>query len=88
MELFFEISKRKRFWCVNVWVRIISNPYQRCYLEERQYNVIDQWCKTTFSNTDTKNRVRRMSYADFWFLNKKDLDWFLMRWSGVDIDSI
>jgi hypothetical protein len=88
MQLSFEISKRKKYWCVNIWVRYDSNPYQREYLEEHQYEKINQWCKTTFPQNNNKNRVKRMSYADFWFLDKKDLDWFLVRWTGVDIDNI
>jgi hypothetical protein len=27
-----------------------------------------------------------MGYNDFWFQSKKDADWFVLYWSGVDID--
>jgi hypothetical protein len=88
MQLSFEITKRKKYWCVNVSVRYPANPYRREYLEEHQYENIYHWCRTTFDKNIDVYRVRRMSYADFWFKNKKDLDWFLLKWSGVDISSI
>jgi hypothetical protein len=86
MLLRFEIEKHKRIWRVNIWVS--SDNQSRDYLEEIQYEKISQWCKATFCSKFQSDRVRRMSYADFWFKNKKDLDWFLLKWAGVDSNDI
>jgi hypothetical protein len=88
MNLCFEISQRQKYWCVNIYTLSKQDQNQRSYLEECQYQKIQDWCYLTFSRSNTNHRVRRMSYADFWFLNKTDLDWFLLRWTEVDSNSI
>ena len=89
MKLRFEIYQRKDVIGINVWVEspqfeLLQEGYSREYLEEEQYNRIANWCAQTFNTADNPTRARRMSYADFWFTSKKDVDWFLLHWSGVD----
>jgi len=44
------------------------------------------WCYNNFKTWLKPKRARRMGYNDFWFQSKKDADWFVLYWSGVDID--
>lgn len=92
MQLEFDIGRRSKYWTVNVWTtnNLWDDPEFRYreYLEEDQYDRLAQWCYKTFHKDDDHYRVRRMSYADFWFKSKRDLDWFIFCWSGVDKDSV
>ena len=62
--------------------------YSREYLEEEQYARMADWCSKTFNTAEFKLRARRMSYADFWFSSKRDLDWFILYWSSVDSEAV
>ena len=90
MKLEFDVSIRSKYWNLNIWARKPEVDYDACpyreYLTEDQYVRLLRWGQKTFHKG--KNRIRRMSYADFWFKNKKDLDWFILCWSGVDSDLI
>jgi hypothetical protein len=54
------------------------------FLEESQYNRMAEWCAKTFHTETQVLRARRMSYDSFWFSSKRDLNWFVLYWSGVD----
>lgn len=95
MKLYFDTYLKGRYIGVNVWIQsehsdIIDNIIEytnREYLEESQYDQIAKWCAKTFNTDEQRLRVRRMSYADFWFSSQRDLDWFILYWSGVDSNS-
>ena len=94
MKLEFDFYKRGKYYGVNIWVRTIQldlfdKDYDsREYLEEYQYNSIYIWCAKTFNSENQPYRVRRMAFADFWFASQRDLDWFILNWSGVDSASV
>ena len=92
MKLEFDVGVRSNYWNVNIWARKTGWQYEsypyREYLTEEQYVRLLQWCHKTFHTSKDRYRIRRMSYADFWFKHKKDLDWFILCWSGVDSDLI
>ena len=89
--LHFDIYRRGKFWGVNVGYESPENfPYDlasREYLDEDQYQKIADWCNQTFDTRTSPNRVRRMAFADYWFTSKRDLDWFILYWSGVDSEA-
>ena len=96
MKLNFDTYKKGKFFGVNIWVRSKQSslfddwgdePIARDYLEESQYNQIAKWCAQTFNTKENPKRARRMAFADFWFASQRDLDWFILHWSGVDSDS-
>lgn len=92
MKLQFDTYEKNRYYCVNVWYASPENfPYDlasREYLNEDQYQKITDWCKQTFDALSQPHRVRRMSYADFWFSSKRDLDWFILYWSGINGEDV
>lgn len=53
------------------------------FLEEDQYARLDEWCKTVL-----QGRGQRTGYQIFSFDSLRELEWFSLRWSGVDIDSV
>lgn len=89
----FRITKIGRFWSVDVYY--ISSSEQRGFFtdwdgfeepfSEKTYQSMTKWCYDTFKTYIHPKRVRRMGYTQYYFENKKDLDWFVMYWSGVDI---
>lgn len=91
MQLEFDIDLVRGHWRVNVWHKNIYMETEnlRMYLTEAQYQKITEWGKVIFntSNPLHSKRFRRMAYADFWFRSKKDADWFVLYWSGVDSNS-
>lgn len=91
MKLEFDIDKRDKFWQVKVYVLesifddeiLFEEP-----LNEQQYQTLADWCAIVFHTQNHPYRARRMSYDSFWFSSKVDLDWFILHWSGVDIDAV
>jgi hypothetical protein len=55
---------------------------------ENQWDEMMAWMVTTFDPVDdskgvvTPNQRWYVNNAKFWFKNKKDLDWFVLRWSS------
>lgn len=91
MKLEFAIDKRDRFWEVKVYTLekvfgdedLFEEP-----LNEAQYKRIGDWCAIVFRTQNHPYRARRMSYDSFWFASKRDLDWFVLHWSGVDSEAV
>jgi hypothetical protein len=47
---------------------------------------VEDWCKVTFGDTPkdgvwTPNARWYMNNRTFWFREKKDLEWFIIRWT-------
>lgn len=91
MILLFDINQKGRYWQVEVTYHSPENfPWNdesQEFLDEEQYQKIADWCNQTFDIRSNPHRVRRMAYADFWFASKRDLDWFILYWSGVDSEA-
>jgi hypothetical protein len=88
----FRTDQRDGFWTVEVFY--ITDTTQPLFQDwdgfeepfsEEDYQKMQHWCYKTFRTWLTPRRARRMSFNQFWFKNKKDLDWFILHWSGVDI---
>lgn len=91
MKLEFEIDRRDKFWTVKVFTleNIFEDndgPFEEL-LNEVQYQKLGDWCSLVFHVQNQPYRARRMSYDTFWFSSKRDLDWFVLYWSGIDSDS-
>lgn len=91
MKLEFDIEKRHIYWCVTVYT--LENIFDddltyREPLNEPQYVRMAEWCANTFQTDQNKLRARRMSYDSFWFTSKRDMDWFILSWSGVDSGAV
>lgn len=88
----FRIEQRGAIWVVDVfYVTDGSQPhlfsdwgYEEPFSEE-VYQTMQKWCADTFKTWLRPRRARRMSYAQFHFQRKKDVDWFVLYWSGIDI---
>lgn len=92
MKPAFRVDKNSRYWIVDVFC--ISSESQPLFSDwegfeepfsESDYEEMSKWCNMTFKVWEDPKRARRMSYTQFWFKSKKDLDWFILYWSGVDI---
>ena len=73
-----EYRKNGRRWLAEVWdqpVQKLSGVDRTVPSSEEQYIEINQWCVTTLKYH------ARTAYHVFEFKNKKDLEWFLLRWS-------
>jgi hypothetical protein len=89
----FRIDKRDGFWTADVfYITHDDQPdmFSDCGgfeepFNEDTYQSMTKWCYNTLKTYIWPRRARRMSYNQFWFKNKKDLDWFVLYWSGVDI---
>jgi hypothetical protein len=90
----FRIDKKQGYWTVDIFW-IANDDQQNLFLEwggyeepfsESDYDEMSKWCQLTFKAWENPNRARRMSFTQFWFKSKKDLDWFILHWSGVDFD--
>lgn len=97
MKLQFDLYQKGKYIGVNIYctspgVELFddwdNSLHSREYLEEAQYDRIANWCIQTFNTKVYPMRVRRMAYADFWFSSNRDLDWFILQWSGVDSESV
>lgn len=88
----FRIDRRDGFWTVDVFYITTDNQPQLFSdwgfeepFSEEVYEQIAKWCSDNFKTWLKPRRARRMSYTQFWFQSKKDLDWFILYWSGIDI---
>ncbi len=97
MKLNFDLYKRGKYFGVNVWCEEEidwDNSFDpnagRIYLEEAQYIRMTQWAQMTFKVWEPKNRlrVRRMSFADFWFKAELDRNWFIFHYSSLDSSTV
>lgn len=66
-------SPGSRKWVAEVWNEWVDGVSDRP--EESVYVEINQWC------IDTLKYHARTAYHVFEFKTKKDLEWFLLRWS-------
>lgn len=90
----FRVKERDGFWSVQVFYITEDSGQGHLFDEwgfeepfnEDTYQTMSQWCYNQFKTWLTPKRARRMAYNDFWFKSKKDVDWFILYWSGVDID--
>lgn len=88
MKLEFDIELKNKHWVVTVYVleeifgdkQLFREP-----LNEAQYAQMADWCQTVFQTDRRPNRAKRSSYDSFQFKSKRDLDWFILHWSSVDI---
>ena len=88
MKLEFDIELKNKYWVVTVYVleeifgdkQLFREP-----LNEVQYAQMADWCQTVFQTDRRPNRAKRSSYDSFQFKSKRDLDWFILHWSSVDI---
>ena len=62
-------------YIAEVWEPMTPNWEFREPYPEETYLEINQWC------IDTLKYHARTAYHVFEFKNKKDLEWFLLRWS-------
>jgi len=88
----FRVDRRDNFWTVEIFYTTTeeNQPFENWagYEEpfhEDDYQKMTDWCYNTFKTYIWPKRARRMSYNQFWFKHKKDLDWFILHWSSVDI---
>ncbi len=89
----FRVTERDGFWTVQVFY--ITNEEQGHLFDdwggfeepfnEPTYQLMADWCYNNFKTWLKPKRARRMAYNDFWFKSKKDADWFILYWSGIDI---
>jgi hypothetical protein len=92
----FRIDQRGEYWCVDVFY-ISDNSQEPLFQDwegfeepfsEDDYQRMKQWCDNTFKTWLAPRRARRMAYNQFYFKSKRDLDWFILHWSGVDIPMV
>jgi hypothetical protein len=88
----FRSDQQDGFWIVDVFY--VTTEQESLFSDwagfeepfnEETYQKMSTWCYNTFKTYIWPKRARRMSYTQFWFKNKRDLDWFILYWSGVDI---
>jgi len=73
-----EFRQHGRKWIAEVWndpVQKMSGVDRHNTYPEEEYQEINQWC------IDTLKYHARTAYHVFEFKTKKDLEWFLLRWS-------
>lgn len=86
----FRISEKSGYWVVEVFYNsratlpLFDDFETEEYFEESEYQRIADWCYNHFKTWLTPRRARRMSYSEFWFKSKRDLDWFILYWSAID----
>lgn len=74
MDITFRKGNRR--WIVEVWDNdAVHVDDERQPYPEEHYIEINQWC------IDTLKYHARTAYHVFEFKTKKDLEWFLLRWS-------
>jgi hypothetical protein len=90
VKLEFDIDKPDRFWTVRIYTleTLFEDAQFDEPLNEEQYQRMADWCAIIFRTQNHPYRARRMSYDSFWFSSKRDLDWFILHWSGVDSDDV
>lgn len=68
--------KQGRKWVAQVWANLpVQVDDERVPYPEAQYQEINAWCISTIKYH------ARTAYHVFEFKTKKDLEWFLLRWS-------
>ena len=88
----FRLSKKNQDWVVEVFY--IPKPDDTLFSDwdfeepfhEDDYQKMTSWCYETFKTWLTPRRARRMAFNQFYFKSKKDADWFMLYWGGIDID--
>lgn len=88
MKARFEIDKRDRYWVLDIFRENEDEDEFGFGMEtfhEETYIMFTDWCAKAFKTWLYPKRVRRMSYTQYHFASKRDLDWFVLNWSGVDI---
>lgn len=88
----FRIDQRDNFWTVEIFYIATEDnqPFDDWAgfeepFNEEVYQKMTSWCYSTFKTYIWPKRARRMSYNQFWFKRRKDLDWFILHWSSIDI---
>jgi len=88
----FRTEQRDGYWVVEIFYTTDGSQPQLFSdwgfeepFPENVYQMMSNWCYEHFKTWLKPRRARRMSYNQFWFKSKKDLDWFMLYWSGVDI---
>jgi len=82
----FNIIEKDKYWSVEIFWYSYDRDYEfKETFSEEIYQKITDWCNDTFKTWLYPKRVRRMSYNTYYFSSKRDLDWFILNWSGVDI---
>ena len=91
----FRVSERDGFWALQVFYITEDSSQGNLFddwggfeepFNEDTYQSMTKRCYNHFKTWLTPKRARRMSYNEFWFKSKKDADWFILYWSGVDIN--
>jgi hypothetical protein len=91
----FRIAQRDSHWTVQVFYVTEDTGQGNLFddwggfeepFNEPTYQLMKDWCYNNFKTWLKPKRARRMGYNDFWFQSKKDADWFILYWSGVDIN--
>lgn len=91
----FRVEKKDGYWAVDVFWITDDVTQQNIFLEwggyeepfnEETYQLMTKWCHDTFKTWLYPKRARRMSFTQFYFASKRDLDWFMIYWSGIDIE--
>jgi len=70
-----EYRQHGRKWLAEVWADDMVPPDKSTPYSEAEYQEINQWC------IDTLKYHARTAYHVFEFKSKRDLDWFLLRWT-------
>jgi len=91
----FRVDQRDGYWTLEVFYITQSGQgdlfsewdgFEEPFSEE-DYRKMQDWIYSALKTWLWPKRARRMSYNEFWFKNKRDLDWFVLYWSGVDISA-
>jgi hypothetical protein len=92
MKPTFRVDQKDNFWIVDVYY--VTHDQESLFADwngfeepfnEETYQKMSGWCYNQFKTWLKPKRARRMGYTQFWFQSKKDLDWFVLYWSAVDI---
>jgi hypothetical protein len=77
MDIEYRPTNRGK-WLAEVWSDIgeivLNGESRQVSFDENKYQLINQWC------IDILGYHARTAYHVFEFKNKKDLEWFLLRW--------
>lgn len=89
----FRVEEKQGQWAVEVYYITKSEQgslfsdwdgFEEPFSED-DYQKMQAWIYSTLKTWLWPKRARRMGYNEFWFKSKKDADWFMLYWSGVDI---
>ena len=89
----FRLTTKNEYWVVEVFGRSFGDDdlfgdwdFEEPF-HESDYQRMAEWCAKTFKTWLTPRRARRMSFNQFYFSSKKDAEWFMLYWGGLDIES-